>query len=123
MRLHPKCANTNIPPYQFKLDSGHPRAKIIASRLHYTLLSIATHAARCDAGHASLYYEQSIGHGIGLRNLLFYRTARPPGDYPMHPYALAPNAETPPPIKTRIFYVNKNLLTEQAKFKLSPMLI
>ena len=37
MRLHPKITNVTIPPDSNKAILSQPRAKIIASRLHYTL--------------------------------------------------------------------------------------
>ena len=141
MRLPPKCANADTRPDWNKRILRHPRAKIIASRLHLLIFflrmitsdktsieywhqyqsqqamsSIMLHAARCD--YTIRRHLQGMAQGMGLRNLFSYRTARPPPPSPMHPCAAAPNAETPPPIKTRILYVNKNLLTEQAKFKL-----
>jgi hypothetical protein len=138
MRFTQKIPHADTPLVSFYAILCHPRAIVIASRLHYLILLLRTipshnisieywhqyqsqqcqpcHRSCCTlhAGHASLYYKQSIGQGMGmsLRNLFSYRTTRPPAPSPMHPSAAAPNAETPPPIKTRIFYVNKNLLTD-----------
>jgi hypothetical protein len=48
---------------------------------------------------------------MGLRNLFFYRMARPLPLYPMHPCVAAPNAENPSPHKNRYFVCQYSLLT------------
>ena len=40
MRLLPKCANADTPPVSFNAILRHPCAKIIASRLHYSLFHV-----------------------------------------------------------------------------------
>ena len=77
-----------------------------ASCLSLIMLHAVT-LASCD-----YTVRQRMAQGTAQRNLFSHRTATPPPPSPMHPSAPAPNTETPPPIKTRIFYVNKNLLTD-----------
>ena len=42
LRLSPKCTNTIMPLGQSNAILRQPRAKIIASQLHYTMILVAT---------------------------------------------------------------------------------
>lgn len=86
---------------------------------HYTMSMAQQH------GTASLddiaQHSMAMAQLKGISFLMAGRCHHP--STPCTPVREAPNAETPPPIKTRIFYVNKNFLTEQAKFKLKSKLM
>ena len=63
------------------------------------------HAARWHSRDYTKHDAGKAWHGR-VRNLFFYRTATPAPLHPTQPTRARPNAETPPPIKTAILYVN-----------------